>query len=376
MAHFHGLGLHVRREDVSEALSGMRRSGILDNYGCCFQAMRILHEACPDKLPDVLTTLAKDNELMQSITLRGSVKAKQPGANPASKIRTILPMPCFLALLDHVVAQQIHRAADLFSELLPIGFLECAKKHRQCLDAIFPLSSIIEKSLDNHSKGAVAQQDVKKYCDYLQALKVANWLDMVSNQREFAATLLRIHCCPQMVFHVGQHEVVFRKRIVGMFTGSRSAGAAGRIPMLDMASNRSNVWKQLCFSSHGSHCMQATFVDNLLAPAMSPQNAIALQADVEIYLAKVWQLQIGADSKELLICDGCPDSSQSFPGWDVQTNMKSLGHWLSHDGSYQRCLQETSAAMLRSLYANDYTEKGNRDKVDLWWSGVECDMGV
>ncbi len=74
------------------------------------------------------------------------------------------------------VATQAHTLVDGFAAALPSGFLECARKHRQVLDAVFPLSLIIEKGLDCMSQACIAQQDIKQYYEHLSALKIARWL--------------------------------------------------------------------------------------------------------------------------------------------------------------------------------------------------------
>ena len=87
-------------------------------------------------------------------------------------------------------------------------------------------------------------------------------------------------------------------------------------------------------------------------PARSPRDALAVQHDIEQHLKQRWGLAIGADSKEILICKGWRGRTQALHGWQVQEDMKMLGHWLSHDGGYRKCFEETTAAMLRSFYGN------------------------
>jgi len=113
-----------------------------------------------------------------------------------------------------------------------------------------------------------------------------------------------------------------------------------------------HVWQRSCFKEAGRPCALATFVDNLIVPAPSPQDAIAVQQDIEAHLARRWGLKIGAGSKELLICKGWKGSRAGLHGWQVCDNMKTLGHWLSNDGGYKKCFQETVGSMLRAFYCN------------------------
>ena len=352
LAQWQHQGITVSAIDVDESFRDMKHHRVLDNFGICFHGLKLLFDACPQQVADMLNRLATNQSFMEMLTLRGRVKAKKPGAIPASKIRTILPMPCILSLLDSVVAKRVHQLADSFAQRVPFGFLECAKKHRQCLDAVFPSSIIIERSLDNMSQATISQQDVKQYYDYLQPLKIADWIHSVMHDVELAATLLRIHVCPLIILQVASFEAVFKHRTVGMCTGSRSAGAAGRLPLLEAADSRMPVWETKCFHQCGRPFALATFVDNLIVPALTPQDAIYVQNDIAAHLLSRWGLLIGRDSKELLVCKGWRGIAGDTSGWQQCASMKTLGHWLSNDGGYRKCCQETMAAMVRSFYGN------------------------
>ena len=92
--------------------------------------------------------------------------------------------------------------------------------------------------------------------------------------------------------------VSLRSRTVGMHTGSRSAGAAGRIPVFDVAELRMQYWQSLGF--HGTGI--ASFVDNLLAASDDTASAIRIQDDCAKHLGLRWNLHIGEDSREYLVC--------------------------------------------------------------------------
>ena len=307
--------------------------------------------ACPDLLTSMLTQLAKCRDLMETLVLHGQAKAKS-GAIPHSKIRTILPMLGILSILDYVVAKRVYLVADAFSEKLPFGFLECAKRHRQCLDIAFPASIVIERSLDKFYQAAISQQDIKQYYESLQPLKVANWIGSVMEKDALAATSLRMHTCPLVVLRSGGYEAAFKSRTGGTFTGSRSAGAVGRIPLLETVHSRMHFWFGFCFKAADKHFALATFVDNLVVPANTPVNASTIQRDIEEHLQRRWGLQLGADSKELVICKGYQGPMSDLREWHVRDCMRILRHWLSSDGGCRRCVQETTAAVLRAFHAN------------------------
>ena len=305
-------------------------------------------------------------------TIYGNADAGRPrksetlGAIPASKIRTLLPMPCILSLLDCIVAKRAHRIADIFAQRTPFGFLECAKKHRQCLDAVFPASIIIERSLDNFSQAAISQQDVKHYYDDLQLLKIADWIHKVIHDLELGATLLRTHICPLIFLQVAAFETLFKHRTVGMCTGCRSAIASGRLPLLETANARMAVWEKRGFNQCGKPFALATFVDNLIILAPTAQDAVEVQNDIARHLLNHWGLLIATESEELLVCKGWKGSSCDITGWQHAEHMKTLAHCLSNNGGYQKCLHETMASILRSIYGNINTalrKAGKRAKL-------------
>ena len=164
------------------------------------------------------------------------------------------------------------------------SFLECARTKRQVMDIAFPASLLIEKGLDIKSNLCLAQADVKQYYDHLRPLVLARWMQTNGFDPALSSTFLRLHLCPQLLLKVGEEFASIPHRCIGTLTGSRSASAAGRIPLLDAAINRMNHWKHLCFEADGHHFGLATFVDNLLTTGKTPETATALLDDCEAYL--------------------------------------------------------------------------------------------
>ena len=120
-----------------------------------------------------------------------------------SKLRTILPLPRLVAVIDVIVAKKLNAMAGIMTAELGFGFLEAAKKHRQVLDIAFPASIAIERGLDNKSKMCVAQEDIEKYYDNLVVLRVARWLEQRSDSIDLITTLVSMHSCPRIELNVG-----------------------------------------------------------------------------------------------------------------------------------------------------------------------------
>ncbi len=63
----------------------MKHQTVLDNFGISFLGLNVLFAACPEQIADMLSRLAKIQQFMEMLILRGRVKAKKPGAIPVEK---------------------------------------------------------------------------------------------------------------------------------------------------------------------------------------------------------------------------------------------------------------------------------------------------
>ena len=129
------------------------------------------------------------------------------------------------------------------------------------------------------------------------------------------------NCLPTISLKVGTGSATFSRRCVGLFTGSRSAGAAGRLPLLDVASHRLARWQQDALNVDGISCCLATFVDNLATIAETPEKAIRIMKDCEDELLRRWCLRIGPDSKEFMTCRVYPLPLSVPLGWEQYSEM-------------------------------------------------------
>ena len=143
-----------------------------------------------------------------------------------------------------------------------------------------------------------------------------------------------------------------RGRTIGVLTGSRSAGAAGRIPLLDSAWARSAVWDCVAFRANGVSFSLGTFVDNLFSTGRDPESAVAVIEDAAHYLHREWELDIGDGSRMVLPAAGCDVSSFDITSWELMYDMRCLGQRLSNTSTIAADFAETSAKLWGSFYAN------------------------
>ena len=118
----------------------MRRPQLMDKYGCSVSGLRMIFNARPDLILDFFLRLSGSKDEMESLVIQGRALAECPGSIPATKVRTILPLPVILGVIDVWVAVQVHEVVDRYAaRILPSTsmspYLECAKRHRQTMDA-------------------------------------------------------------------------------------------------------------------------------------------------------------------------------------------------------------------------------------------------
>ena len=74
---------------------------------------------------------------------------------------TILPVPGILTILDCVLDRYWQPKVDALFPHLRSTFIG-ARPHTQTLDIMHGLQGVIEKGLDLHGRGAIAQMDIRR----------------------------------------------------------------------------------------------------------------------------------------------------------------------------------------------------------------------
>ena len=347
-----GCGISISSSDITAATKRMRRQRALDHYGICILAVNVVVDAAPELVADLFSRVIADRKALEEIIINGRAKAKSHGAICAHKVRVILPLPVGLGIIDVILSTMLHAVIDESASKVGYGFLECAKSKRQVMDIAFPASLLIEKGLDIGSELCLAQADVKQYYDHLRPLQILRWMLQRNMPRELAFSLFRFQLCPEVHLRVGSETTHLRNRCIGSLTGSRSASAAGRIPLLDAAESRLEEWKKHCFRVD-NHCLAlATFVDNLLTTGSSPEAATYILDDCENCLERVWFLKFGEDSREFMVCRGYDLPIRVDERWPQKTTMRCLGHYLDDDAGISSCFQKSTSAMWRGFFGN------------------------
>ena len=137
-------------------------------------------------------------------------------------------------------------------------------------------------------------------------------------------------------------------RSVGGLTGSRVAGALGRVPVEDMFVKRQEHWKRWGF---GRVISAASFVDNIFAAGRSATAVACILDDATNFLRQSWRLSIKPDSRAILQVSGA-DSDDFPPHWPRTNCFPGLGHLISSDGSISDCWQNTKRQMWAAFWRN------------------------
>ena len=251
--------------------------------------------------------------------------------------------------MDCHLAKLLNSAIEPLAAQVGKGFFEAARRGRQVLDLTHALSLILEKGGDLHGAGSVAQADIRQYYDNLRPLLIFRWLRRNNVDLGTCTSFLRLHCLPHVHLAVGSTDCCISGRSIGVLTGSRSAAAAGRIPLLDVAQRRLHTWEPLSFKASNFTFCLGTFVDNIFATGSDPLSAVAILQDAEVGLLQYWRLTLGVDSKLVLTADGHPDGSIDVADWKAVHAMRCLGHHLSADSSIAIDFRDTSKKVWAAL---------------------------
>ena len=184
----------------------------------------------PEVSKSFLNGVLASTSLMSSIVINGKVFGKSSAVTRMGDTRAILPLPALLQIVDAGLATYLHQRLDSLLPPVP-GCFVAARPGTQALEVAHGLHLVIEKGLDTKSKAAVAQADIQAFYDSMRMLKIGLWLCIRGVPPEAVACMLRHQMLPEVTLHMGAASAAIRGRSVGGLTGSRLAGAFGRVPV-------------------------------------------------------------------------------------------------------------------------------------------------
>ena len=342
----------LKGTQVNNAFASLRHQRRLDCSGISVLALRFLCEADPEPFARLLDNLLCSSASLQSLEIVAYAKGKGTNRPTVEELRCIVPLPSILQVADVLLAAEIN---DFVNAVLPCPdcCFEGAVKFTQPLDIAHGLSLGLERGLDDHSNLGIAQADIRQYYDSLNVLQLALWLHHEGLSKAWAAAIVRMQMLPALTLCTGDCKSTVAVRSNGSLTGSRVAGALGRIPVMSVVSQRSFLWKALGFKLEDSALAVCTYVDNLYSIAHTPADAIAILEDFELHLQLNWGLTIKPSSRAVFVprrLDIAED--HDMEKWPVRSHFPVLGHLLDAAGSSWPCWQNTKRNMWRAFFSN------------------------
>ena len=289
---------------------------------------------------------------MSSFQIDGRLFGKESSTTAAANLRAILPLPAVLQIVDAALSHYLLSRLD--SHFLPQpGCWAGARPGTQALDIARSLNLTLEEGMDCKSEAAIAQEDIRTFYDTMRTLWIARWAGDNCMSPPAAACLLRFQMLPRAVLHIGSREVPVLGRCVGGLTGSRVAGAMGRIPVEDTMALRRLHWLKWAYHlDDGTSLMVCTYVDNLFSCSTSVQGAINILEDFEDQLQRRWGLFIKPSSRMVMPCKGSRETSRDSIRWPLASTFPCLGHMRQADAGIRQCYTNVKRQMWKAFWGN------------------------
>lgn len=220
----------------------------------------------------------------------------------------------------------------------------------------------MKKGLDSGSSGAIAQGDIKQYYDHVDPVRCGAWL-------------LERGCCPELVGAAVRHQLMPRVEVAiassraevgdrarGALTGSRVAGALGRVAVRDVMLWVFGSSSHRAFGPPEASVLMCSYVDNILVAGRDAFSARAVLSRVEERLRTRWSLALPESSVEVLAPRGAP-SDVGEPASVEHT--KFLGHCVSSDGRVTHCWGRAQGAVRAALWRHIHIRAARRARLSV-----------
>ena len=140
------------------------------------------------------------------VVFEGRLYCKESSASSAAQLRAILPLRAVMQVVDVLLPRVLSQLVEDACPAIP-GCFVGARPGTQSLDIAHGLQSIIEKGLDDKGHAAIAQADIEKYYDSLDALLLVQWLLQNGTPLPLCSSILRHQMLPQLQLRIGSVKV-------------------------------------------------------------------------------------------------------------------------------------------------------------------------
>ena len=345
------LRFDIEWEALVRALDSISRSAARDRCGVSVLILRAFVFGHPTAAIELFQNLFKRSSFMQSFVIEGTIYGKESKCSPVDKTRAILPLPAILTVADALIAMKMNELVDKCCPP-PAGIMFGARKGTQVLDVAHAAQLHLQKAGDNMGIGGLAQGDISTYYDTINCLRISLWMLRNGLDIFWVSCFLRLQLLPQIQLTAGAscHFTIF-SRCLGTLTGSRSAVAAGRIPVESVVCSLASTWRPLGVMTNSSVVLFATWVDNYFAFGNSLHNAIHIAESFEDALQQAWGLSIKRSSRSTM-CPQVPVDEWDMAKWPRCEQADVLGHLVSSDCSPWPCARRTEKSMWAAYWKN------------------------
>lgn len=236
-AHDRVDGLLAGLGDVPLAWSAsLRHADRVDASGMCALALQLAVDAAPEAVLAAVSELAALGPASTKLSVRAVALRNKSSSPVAAKVRMLLPLGAWMAVLDALLAAELHKT---LKSLPPVpGFWERAVAGTAASASYLAhwARLLVEKGLDCESRGAVLFTDVRTFYDCVNVTTAV----MAALAHGLPAAVGAAAIRHQLLSHIDVvvsdvHVGTLARRGIGALTGSRVAGALGRVVIRSLA---------------------------------------------------------------------------------------------------------------------------------------------
>lgn len=288
--------------DLETASSALRHADRVDSSGVCVGVLRVAARVAPTAVLAAVSELAVRGAAPLRLAVRAVALGKKSASPLVTKVRMLLPMGAWLSLVDALIASSVHRLLD---SLPPVpGFWEGATAGVESSASYLShwARLVVEKGLDWGSRGAMLFTDIRTFYDCVDVTTSVMAAVAHGLPREVGAAAVRHQLFTQIDVTVSDiHVGSISRRGIGAMTGSRVAGALGRVVVRSLAEHLHRVRGHSAVRFFDDTPMLvAAYVDNLLLLGEDASVAEATYTVAVDFLRGAWALELPAGETEVL----------------------------------------------------------------------------
>ena len=346
---FTGLRAKWDSNDIETAFWNIKATGYISNDGTSINAWRFLHQARPTVLPEFLNSLCGNPSRMQEFTVTMKLKGKKTCSPTLEQIRSIMPMPPLLQLLDYLLSSALSMWIETHLGL-PSSCFSGGLSGTQPADVSAGVSLLLQKGADDRGRAGVSQADVEQYYDRISPLRVARFLMARHCPAWLVGAVTIMQLCVRLNFSMGGELTTLAPRTSGSLTGSRVAGCLGRIIMNDCMLHSVRARTLMPFMADSQAVAFACWVDNVYAAGSSAEACVSNMRVFESRLVDFWGLRFKPDSKTYISSNPQQDADKHLHGWRWSVPFEVLGHAIGISGSLTHDLPRAEEACWKRYF--------------------------